>query len=322
MDLDKSVVAVCHTVEQVAKGARQLLHMTLQRIADTLDWDTLRSQISTWLKRDTSPGRGSSKPFIDKIKRIYILRTRFPEPGEFCASNWRQVLTSAAQEIQLEYGPEVLETVRKTWLSKKRNPDADFVKPQAYKWLAYLDNNKKKESNPPKYQSWFPKYAIEIAHIAFRLKMTPESFRKYLCVGHRRKHLPTILPQVDVAGLTPSHMLFKAKYSFRFSGLMCVCPASCSVVSTYSVLSLPLCTRSMCGHMVADRRSHQSRNPGMRYREYCVWCTLFQDEQNKMICMCSSPNIHANRLKGRPPLLITAFPSAKPQNKQGKLHRV
>ena len=186
MDLDE----LEGSIKRVSKTPRQLSLSMTDQIADMI-----RPNITAWLENDTSSDRKSGKTFIDELKNNYIQRTRFPKLDQPPERDWRAALKSVAQELELEHGPIVMETVVNKWLSKTRSPDATFVRPKAYKWLRHL------EHHPPKNANWFPKHAIEVAFKSFRLRGTLKSFKKYLCVKRRQQNLPTIMPQVHVAGL-------------------------------------------------------------------------------------------------------------------------
>ena len=167
----------------------------------------IRPKIKTWLEKDTSAGRKSDEAFIDDLKRIYILRTRFAEPDK-SQVHWRTGLLLAVEELKLK--PEDSSHVTDTWLRKTRSPDLDFVKPKAYKFLLHL------ERILPKDQSWFIKHAIEVTFKAFELKGKLESFKTYLRQPFRQKQLPRIMPQDTVTGLLCPCILLEVEQSFCF----------------------------------------------------------------------------------------------------------
>ena len=146
-----------------------------------------RVDIAKWIENDTSAGRKASKnsPGKEELINIYLRLTRFGGKRY----TWPEALKMAAQQLKPRH-TDIENMVKKNWLDKKRSPEMEFVNPKAYEWLLHLDKN------PPKGASWFPEYAVKVAHEAFMIKGKIATFYKKLRTYKRWKLIP-----VAAAGL-------------------------------------------------------------------------------------------------------------------------
>ena len=137
-----------------------------------------RTEISSWIKKDLATA--SCKEYI---KRHFALETLTSK------KSWKQIIQDAGKKAKDYYTSEVdiekiNEAVQK-YLAK--SPAQEILKSKAYAWLKYIQKHR------PSNAWWFPHYAIEVAHKAFRLGGTMATFKKYLSHAARRKGLSWIL---------------------------------------------------------------------------------------------------------------------------------
>ena len=181
-------------LKQLAKAGERLLPSVKHRQLDATDLekiaDELRPKIESWIengKAVRSGGRKSEKPFVEEVKKFYILRKHFPKQDEHPVK-WQETLELAVEHLEPTYHG-VRDHVKKKWLDTRRNPGPEFLQSRSYKWLQHL------ETHPPT-KSWFPEYAVEVTFKAFRMKGKLKTFENYIRSSSRWKKLPSILPGV------------------------------------------------------------------------------------------------------------------------------
>ena len=184
-------------LKQPAKTGERLLPSAKHRRLDATDVKKiaagLRPEIESWIENGKSAGRKSEKPFIEELKKIYILRKHFPKQDEHQVK-WREALELAVQQLEQKY-PSVRDHVKTKWLDTKRNPGPEFLLSRSYKWLQHLEANPPKIS-PESTKSWFPKYAVEVTFEAFRMKGKLKTLENYVRAPSRRRTLSSILTGV------------------------------------------------------------------------------------------------------------------------------
>ena len=146
---------------------------------DISDWNA-KDSVGRGTKASGGRGRGAKSQWrqdlLQKLVRHTLMKT----------ANWHEVFTSSESELKTKYPHQstVIECTIQKWLLK--SPVEGFLKAKAYKWLQYL------ETHPPKPGSWYPQFAVEVAHKAFRLQGNVATFRNYVSHPSRMKRLPSI----------------------------------------------------------------------------------------------------------------------------------
>ena len=122
----------------------------------------------------------TGKRWIESLKREFVIDT------VKTTTNWKDILKSAAGKAKNQYPDKSTEIKDKVTKYLEKSPAQEFLKPKAYQWLRYVHNN------PELQEVWFPNRAVEVAHLAFRLKGRVETLHKYLSHDMRRKKLRLI----------------------------------------------------------------------------------------------------------------------------------
>ena len=149
-----------------------------------------RTKFRDWIDTGCSSGRKSAKPWMEDMKNTYIhiqldFEDRLP---------WRDALQLAIKQMEPKWpDAKVRHEIESKFLKKAKSPDCPWLMAKAYMWLLHL------KTNPPKNSSWFPAFAVQVAHKVFRLLSELRSFINYLTQHSRRSKLKSI--PIPAAGL-------------------------------------------------------------------------------------------------------------------------
>ena len=143
-----------------------------------------RTNFGDWIDTACSSGRRSAVSWMEDMKNTYIrIRLNCLEKDRLL---WREALELAILQMEPKWPDVNIRAIMKNkCLEKNKSPDS-WLTAKAYMWLLYL------ETNPPKKSSWFPAFAVKVAHKAFRLPGALKSFIKYLTLPARRKKLASL----------------------------------------------------------------------------------------------------------------------------------
>ena len=121
-------------------------------------------------------------PWKDEFKLMFV-RDLIVKTGR---TDWRRALRFCSEKLKKKHAQESADIDKFVAKTSKKSPVEHFLKEIAYRWLKYL------ETHPPSHASWYPKWAVEMAHKVFRLKGKLKTLRKYLSDDSRIKALKSI----------------------------------------------------------------------------------------------------------------------------------
>ena len=105
---------------------------------------------------------------------------------------WMQDIQPTLESRYPQKSEEISTTIQRYL---RKSPLEDFLKEYAYKWLQHLDNNH------PETCSWFPAFAVEVAHAAFCLRGKLATLKKFVCKREAKLRRLNIIP-IIITGLS------------------------------------------------------------------------------------------------------------------------
>ena len=134
-----------------------------------------RAKIKSWIEQDLNTAQW--KEYIRDAFTLQVLSAQ---------KSWRGILEEVGKQATARYSSNI-DTVHKIQKAVtkylKKSPEQDLLKAKAYAWLKYIQEHR------PCGALWFPHYAIEVAHGAFRLKGPVAKLKKYLSDPARKSKL-------------------------------------------------------------------------------------------------------------------------------------